>query len=218
MLLQHNQVLGMIEKARGEFKIPAAQLGIGPTALRVVGVMPAPATPAPAPADPAAAAPPPATPQFVSVQAQPIQLKILPPPIAKPPADAPKGELAAGAELTKADGSNQVWDKDEAGWLRQRGVKAGEKFTVSGWLEVGADGIGQIQVRNLPLTGKITVNGKDLLTIEGDAGQWRYAPLHLAAGRHRLVVTGIADEAALAGCDIRLGMSGSRPMGIVLKH
>jgi hypothetical protein len=90
-----------------------------------------------------------------------------------------------------------------ATWLEEAGLTAGP-FTLEGYFDVPADDVYQFQL-NTRIKTTLTIDSKVIPDHGGSP--WQYAPVHLAAGRHRVEIAGTAT--AESRLDIRFGGSGT---------
>jgi hypothetical protein len=105
----------------------------------------------------------------------------------------------AGLSAPAKEGAKALW--------AAMGVRKGQALSVEGFCEMASDALAQLEVRS---------GGGVAVEIDGDALElppgkvWRYAPVALAAGWHRVRVT--VPDGDLAGLDVRFGVEGTRPL------
>lgn len=133
----------------------------------------------------------------------PIEVLIAP-PAARAPSPAP-GKSQRGLALRIAGGSPvPVSDTMSGDWLAKTGIQPGQPFELSGTFDAPEADLYQVQLRTN--TGaKVEIDSAELLAAEN--GAWRFAPVSLRPGVHRLRITGTAP--ANPSLDIRIGAKGA---------
>lgn len=117
------------------------------------------------------------------------------PPATLPPLEVPGESAWAPGLALELDGapSVAVESTKPRDWLASRGAHEGSLFRLTGWFEVPAEEVYQVQVRTDGVAA-VRVNEVTLCQVAGDT--WCLAPVSLAPGTHRLVVAGVAGPAA----------------------
>jgi uncharacterized protein (TIGR03790 family) len=116
-----------------------------------------------------------------------------------------------GIVLTRVGGQRQTLKSTlEANWLSQAGVKPNEPFQMTATFQTPRDEVYQFQYRTIGDL-KILIDEKPLVEVRGETYDQHYAPVALAAGRHRLRVVGRAG--AKTRTQIRYGGPGTRSIG-----
>ena len=110
------------------------------------------------------------------------------PPAALEPIRVPEGvQLVKGISVKAADRPAKVAENSQGGgWLQELGVQANEPIELEGYFDVPADDLYQFQLRS-PRQVQITVDEATICT--SDNGHWKFVPVVLKAGTHRLRVT-----------------------------
>ena len=207
--LHHGRVLATIEGEEGEAEIDTRRLGLGPVRIDVTGHVPAgsktaPATPAESPA--AAGPADDRTHPGHIIAASPVEIEVVMPP-ALPAIEAPPGDTTtAGLKLTPQGGEPVTIESTHTGdWLAKAGVQQGQSFVLEGYFDVPADDIYQFQIHT-SAEPTIEVDSR----VIGTAARlgWRFLPVHLAAGTHRLRIAGTFTLAPRM--DLRFGGPGAQ--------
>ena len=190
ILLLHNQrIVGTIAGESGRDEINLRTVGQGPVRIQTLAVMDEQ--------------------RADTVFGPAIELEVIPPPLSPAVAMGEAERLAPGLSLS-LDGAAPVvvaetWRGD---WLRESGA-SGKAFSLEGIFEVPAAGVYQFQVRG-NFSPDLFVDGKAVGRPE--AGYWRFFPVALAQGAHRLRVSGVAPEKD-AELKIRFGGEGTHSLG-----
>ncbi len=184
-LLAHGESVARMEGASGSARVDSRLLGPGPTRLEAVAITASGSNP---------------------VRAKPLAVETRLPDPATAPAAPVAGRWEPGLSLVVGDAAPRVVaDLVDPAWLGKAGVKTGDGFELSGWFEVPAAELHQLQLRaNLPL--EVAIDGA--VVLGGATEGWRYVPVPLAAGKHRLGIKGVAT--AEARIDLRFGGKGTR--------
>jgi hypothetical protein len=149
---------------------------------------------------------------------EPWVLEVRPPIPMMPPAAPAAGTLAKGVLVVPADGRKIVVDKvevpkDAADWLARCGVKKDQDFQVQACFTVGEDETYQFQLRaNMPLAIELDSRAVDLPKSE----PWKFIPVSLASGTHRLLVKG--KGVAAPQLDLRFGGPGAKSIVNIFQH
>ncbi|MDA7978544.1 MAG: tetratricopeptide repeat protein [Pirellulales bacterium] len=149
---------------------------------------------------------------------RPVKVTIFPPKAMLGVA-RPRGELTAGVQVTNAASQTTLIDSlGKAEWLKTADVGDGE-FTINTFISVPGDDLYQFQCRS---DSKVSITLDDVpLTRpqgEGGDGKWKYAPLHLRRGWHKLEIKvgNKAGDAKPNGfgerIDVRFGGHGTRSL------
>ncbi|HUT59291.1 MAG TPA: TIGR03790 family protein [Phycisphaerae bacterium] len=151
--------------------------------------------------------------QAAPVYGEPIELEVRPPIPTMPPKAPPGEKLIKGVLVLSSAGRKTVADKYKAGWLNEAGVREGEGFEIRASLTVGEHDVYQFQLKtNMDLV--IELNSRRLSGTK--PGQWRFIPVSLAAGTHRLRIRGKAP--AKPRLEMRFGGPGALNIVNTLKH
>lgn len=133
----------------------------------------------------------------------PMEILVAPPP-ARAPRPAP-GKTQPGLALRIAGGPPiAVSDTMPGDWLAKTGIQPGQPFELSGSFEAPEADLYQVQLRT-NTSAKVEIDSAELLAAED--GSWRFAPVSLRPGPHRLRITGTAP--ANPSLDIRIGSKGA---------
>jgi hypothetical protein len=195
ILFFHNaRQVGVIEGAKGAARIEPRALGQGRVRIVPVGVL--------AGGDGAAA----------KVLGEPVELDVRPPAPLPDPPPAPQ-QLARGVHVALGDGQRIVVEKFRPDWLTACGVKKGQPFAVEACFSVPDDDTYQFQMKT-NLAVEVQVNGRRLELPRNDG--WRFIPITLGKGTHRLTVKGVGD--AEARLDLRFGGPGAYNVVNTFKH
>ncbi len=162
-----DRVLGRIEQAAGEFSIDTRQLGLGQARLHAATFL--------------------AGAQAPAAVSEPIPVRITQPP-ALEPVHAPEGvSWTKGLAVTAANRPAKIAENTSAAiWLQDLGVQANEPVVLDGYVDVPEDDLYQLQLRS-PRQVEIKL---DQTTICRSAeASWKFIPVALQAGTHRLRVT-----------------------------
>lgn len=132
------------------------------------------------------------------------------PPEPVPPVAAPAEPVRElGAILTAEDIDPYVIrDMWSIQVLQRADVRPGKEFKISGYVDVPADDVCQVQV----LYGgkiKVKVSGQELPLKE--TPNWQYFPIALSKGLHQITAEGVATDRRLL--EIRFGGSGTQSLG-----
>ncbi|MGI9014980.1 MAG: TIGR03790 family protein [Phycisphaerales bacterium] len=193
-IVHNSRVVATVDGAGGKVDVPAATFGPGN-----VVVFAHASHAADADADAAGDAV-----DDVSISSPPIALSI-DVGAALPPVDPPRN-AQPGFVVTSGGETYQVrGDTIRGRWLRDLGVADGQDFTIEGWFLAEQDDLFQLQFR-MPRQVTIEIDGNK--TDLGRRAGWRYVPLPLGRGMHRLriIVTGPGP----AVLDARLGSRGTK--------
>ncbi len=149
----------------------------------------------------------------------PVKVKLYPPKALVGVA-RPGGQLAEGVNVKNAKAkATTIASLAEKDWQKTAEIGT-DAFTIEAFITVPGDDLYQLQLR-ADSTVKITVDGQMLSRPEGEPGdgRWKYAPLQLKRGWHKLEVqvarkTGEAKPEGFDGrVDIRFGGHGTESLG-----
>lgn len=162
-----DRVLGRVEQAAGEFSIDTRQLGLGQAKLQAVTFLAGGQTP-------------------VAVS-ESIAVRIAEPP-ALAPVRPPDGvHWTKGLAVTAAGRPAKIAEDTSApNWLQDLGVQASEPVVLDGYVDVPEENLYQLQLRS-PRQVEITLD-QTTICRSADAS-WKFIPVALQAGTHRLRVT-----------------------------
>ena len=174
-IVSNSRVLGKISGASGEVQIDPRILGTGPVMLQATGSA----------GEVLGAAP------DQRVWSPPVRLTIEPspplPPLANPPAN-----LRRGLALKLADGKVvPVQDTSESAWLTLAGVRAEQPYVLQGFFDVPDEDVYQFQVFHSG-DAKLSIDGHTVYDGQQGDNTQKFVPINLAAGLHRLTVSGKA--------------------------
>ena len=168
-VLQNGQLLGTIEGQRGAIEVDPRKLGLGPTQIQAVAVT------GTAPRD-----------------------RIVPPPVAidvQPAAPLPalsgsSGALLPGLMLRLANNRLvPVQETQEPTWISSSGVGPDQPFVFQGFFDVQAEQVYQFQLWHYGEL-ELQVDGAPIFRAKDGKYDQKFALVNLAAGMHRLTVTG----------------------------
>jgi hypothetical protein len=168
-VLQNGRLLGTIEGERGAIQVDPHSLGLGKTQLQAVAVTGA-------------------TPRD----------RIIPPPVAldvQPAAPLPalKGsasDLLPGMMLRLANNRLvPVQETSDPSWLSANGVGPEQPFVFQGFFDVPDEEVYQFQIWHRGEL-ELQVDGAPIYRSKDGKYEQRFAPVNLAAGMHRLTVSG----------------------------
>ena len=188
-LQAQGRVLGHVEGSEGEFTIDSMQLGLGEIPLVVVART--------EPEGP------------ITAVAPPILIRIQQPP-ALAPIDVPEvAKLQPGISVSTADGPPRIVKETHfAPWLEKAGVRRNSAAKIEGYFKITEEDFYQFQYRS-PQSITLTVNGRELAASDDD--RWRFVPVRLQPGWHRMRVL-VQGEGAKR-LDLRFGGPGSYRVG-----
>jgi len=190
LLLHNRRILGTIPGEAGMAELDLRAVGQGLAGIRTIAVMDENRTD--------------------TIFGPTIELEVVPPPLSPAIAAMDTEALAPGLILTMEEGEPPVtiaetWAGD---WLGKSGA-AGKAFSLEGLFEVPADGVYQFQVRG-NFSPELSVDGETVGRPE--PGYWRFYPVALAKGMHRVRVLGVA-PADHPDLKIRFGGKGTHSLG-----
>jgi hypothetical protein len=168
-IVHNGRPLGMISGEEGEITVSPRTLGLGPIELHALAIGTA-------------------GPQE-RVASAPLTLSIEP-PRALPALNDPSASLAPGIALKLANEKIvTVQETRDVAWLELAGVNQNQNFTAQAFFDVPTTDVYQFQVWHYGQL-KLLVDG--LAVYDGQQGNFKqkFAPVSLAAGRHRVTVTG----------------------------
>lgn len=197
LVFHGTRALGQVQGEKGVVNVDPRLLGQGPVSLHAVAIVPG------APGG--------------IVQSASVDLLIEPnAPSPSVPLE-PSAKLARGFLLTPGGGRPKPIDAIAAeSWLRDNGVGPDQPYAITSVFEAEETAVYQFQVR---YTGKLAVrvDGRVLHSGESPGHDLFYLPVSLAAGPHRLEISGQSGNPALA--EIRFGCRGLTAMGApTFKH
>ena len=174
-----------VEGTKGSARIEPALLGAGRAELRAIARF--------------------GTTSMSSSMSAVAAIEIELPPIK--PARAPK-ETVPGLSFSVAKGAKSaVSDVYDPAWIASR-AQDGKAFELTGFFDAPATDVWQVQL-STNTAATVEIDGVKLAHAQD--GRWIYAPANLAAGTHRLRVTGKSPaRAADARLDLRLGCAGTQ--------
>jgi len=191
--LHNSREVAEIRGEEGSVEIPALPLGSGVVRIRAVGFLGG----------------------GRRVVSEPIEFEIVPPP-ALPALQLPDGAKPQEGFTLRVEGKPPavVMDTAKADWLKKAGVRASVPFELTGYFEVAERDVYQFQIRtNLEI--RLTVDSRDFEPPK--KGVWKFVPVHLAAGWHRLRIRGRGAGNPLL--DVRFGGRGTRRInGTLFRH
>jgi hypothetical protein len=161
------QMLARIEQAEGQFSLDTRRLGLGQARLGAVAFLGDGKEPA-------------AVSSLVIAR------------VAEPPAleaiRAPEGvEWAKGISVKAADRPARMAEDSAAlNWLQDLGVQPGEPIELEGYVDVQADDLYQFQFRS---PRRVQMKVDDTTVCSSDNEHWKFVPVVLNSGTHRLHVT-----------------------------
>lgn len=168
-ILQNGRLLGTIEGERGAVKIDPRMLGLGPTQV-----------------------------QAIAVTGTSSRDRVIPPPVAievQPAAALPAvpgstRDMLPGMMLRLAnDRVVPVQDTTEQTWLSSAGVGSEQPFVFQGFFDVPTEEVYQFQIWNYGEL-ELQVDGTPIFRSKNGKYEQKFAPVNLAAGMHRLTVSG----------------------------
>ena len=193
IVLRHgDRVLGRVEGAAGQFTVQTESMGLGLTKLCAAAFVTGTDGP-------------------VAVSA-PVSVRV-----ARPPAleriPVPDGVmLVPGITVTAADRPAKVVENTQAGgWLQDLGVQPNEPVVIEAYYDVPEDDLYQFQLRS-PRQVQITVDETTICTSHDD--RWKFVPVALKAGTHRLRVTVSGDGPP----QVRLRFGGPGAYSVGARH
>ncbi len=183
------QVLGRIEGAEGQFTVDTQRLGLGRVKLCAVAFLAGSTEPA---------------------GVSPAVIARVTEPLALDPIGTPGGiEGKKGISVRAADRAAKIAENSFAGgWLQDLGVRANEPIVLEGYFDAPADDLYQFQLRS-PRQVELTVDDTTICR-SGDE-RWKFVPLALKAGTHRLRVTVSGDGPP--NLSLRFGGPGAYSIG-----
>ena len=160
-------MLGRIEQAEGQFTLDTQRLGLGQAKLHAVAFLAGVNEPAAV------------SPLVIARVTEPPALEAI---------RAPEGvEWAKGISVKAADRPAKIAENSSApNWLQDLGVQANEPIELEGYVDVPADDLYQFQLRS-PRQVQIKVD--ETTICDSDNEHWKFVPVALKAGTHRLRVT-----------------------------
>jgi hypothetical protein len=184
------QMLGRIEQAAGQFTLDTRSLGLGQAQLHAVALISGVD-------EPAAVSPA-------------VMARVIEPP-ALDAIRAPEGvEWAKGISVQSADRPAKVAESSSApNWLHDLGVQANEPIVLQGYVDVPADDLYQFQLRS-PRQVQISVDETTICRSDND--HWKFVPVVLKSGTHRLQVTVRGDGPPQIS--LRFGGPGATSIGV----
>lgn len=183
----NHHMVAMTTSPRVSITLPASELGPGPGEVQVV-----------------ASAGSGAERSFTAIEKLTVAMPKLLPALEAPPATRP------GLKLTRDGKAPVIVEALDGDWAAQAEVAAGEHFTLESIFTADRQDLYQLQ---LEFDGSLTVevDGQEMLDATHTAAQWRYAPMTLAPGAHRLVIRGmLGDNRILRGAFGRQGTQALR--------
>lgn len=142
------------------------------------------------------------------VASAPLEIQITAPK-ALPALTVDAATLKPGALLTGKDIQPYVIaESRKTSSLHKSGVKVNQPWLIEGYIEVPKEDVYQVQVW---FSGKMTVRMDDQSLTLPEGKDWRFVPVALAAGMHKLTVEGEATSSR--EMDIRFGGPGSAYLG-----
>ncbi|MBI3837606.1 MAG: TIGR03790 family protein [Planctomycetia bacterium] len=168
-LLHNGRLLAKIDGEEGDVNLNPQVFGTGPVTLHAVGIVPS------NPRD--------------RVIAAPVQLVVEAGKPLAPLKDVPD-KLAPGLVLKLPD--NKVVPVQETldpNWLTSAGLESDQPFLLQGYFEIPTDDVYQFQVWH-DGDVKLSVNGSVLYDVKHGNQSQRFIAIALAAGQHRLTVSG----------------------------
>jgi len=170
--LQHQgRVVGRIDGAEGKFALDSQSVGLGLAKLRAAAFFTGAKEPA-----------------AVSATAA---VRVIP-PAALNSILAPEGvPLVKGVSVRAADRPAKVAENSRAsGWLQELGVQANEPIVMEGYFDVPADDLYQFQLHSPRL---VEIKIDETAICNSAEGDWKFVPVALQQGTHRLRVTVTGD-------------------------
>ena len=160
-------MLGRIEQAEGQFTLDTQSLGLGQAKLHAVAFLAGVDEPA---------------------AVSPVVIARVTEPPALDAIRAPEGvEWAKGISVKAADRPAKIAENSSApSWLQELGVQPNEPIELEGYVDVPADDLYQFQLRS-PRQVQIAVD--ETTICDSDNEHWKFVPVALKAGTHRLRVT-----------------------------
>lgn len=188
-LRAQGRVLGQIEGAEGEFAIDSMDLGLGETPV-VAAARTEPEGP-------------------IAAVSSPILIHIQQPPSLAPIKAPQDARLQPGLAVSAVDGPARIVKETHfAAWLEKAGVRRSSPARIEGYFEINEEDLYQFQYRS-PQAITLTVNGRELAASDDD--RWRFVPVRLQAGWHRLRV--VVQGEGPKRLDLRFGGPGSYRVG-----
>ncbi len=124
-----------------------------------------------------------------------------------PSSSAPTGTVPGLAIVAGSAPRKLVPETLDPAWIASR-AQDGGAFEITGLFDAPAIDLWQLQIKT-NTEAVVEMDGVTIARVRGDA--WRYAPARLAAGTHRLRITGHAPpRAADARMDVRIGCAGTQ--------
>ena len=168
-VLNNGRLLGTIEGEQGAISVPPASLGLGSVDLQAIAIT--------------------GSTRLDRIIPPPVRLAVEPAP-ALPALPGNARDLLPGLMLRL---SNErlvpVQDTREPSWLSASGVGAEQPFVFQAYFEVPDDEVYQFQLWHYGEL-KLEVDGQPLYRNADGQYRQRFAPVNLAAGLHRLTVSG----------------------------
>ncbi len=172
-IMHNDRALGRITGEQGQVDVNPRLLGLGPVTLQAVAVK-RDGTPA-------------------RIASAPLHLTIEPPKPLPALPDQPTN-LARGLLLKLADGKTvPVQETVNPAWLAGNGVEANQPFSLQAIFDVPIDDVYQFQVWHFGDL-KLTVDSSVVYNVQGGDYTQKFAPVSLAAGKHRLTIAGRTAE------------------------
>lgn len=182
--------LATAQGEQAEVALDSRQLGLGPVQVQAVATI--------------------GDPEYgVRVASEPVSLEVVPPP-ARPPLQIPADARWAPGLLLSPEGRPPiaVQDTRRAEWLTGAGIRAGDRFALTGHFDVGQEDVYQFQVRSDGEAG-VEVDGSSIGA--GRPEGWALLPVSLASGVHQVTVKATAGRECRL--QVRFGGPGARPVG-----
>lgn len=168
-IVHNGRPLGMISGEEGEVAVNPRTLGLGPIELHALAIGSGGLQERVA-----------ATPVAISIE----------PPRALPALKDPPASLAPGIALKLAnDKIVTVQETRDVAWLEFAGVNQNQNFTAQAFFDVPGTDVYQFQLWHYGQL-KLVVDGFSVYDGQQGNFQQKFVPLALAAGRHRLTLTG----------------------------
>jgi hypothetical protein len=195
LFLHNGREVGAIAGAGGAAKLDLRAIGQGQALVQPVGVL--------AGKDGGE----------VRVPGKPVAIEVRPPMPTVPPPAPPEASLAKGVLVILSDGRKVVVNKYAHDWLPACGVKKDEPFEIQACLSAADDDTYQLQIRaGAPVS--VELNSRQVGAAA--AGEWRFIPLSLAKGMHRLSIKGKGVAGILM--DVRFGGPGAKSIVNTAQH
>ena len=188
-LRHQGRVLKDVDESKARFVVSGTQLGLGITELTVVGFVDGKETPV--------------------AFSRAVQVSVTKSAARKAVAVSADAKWKDGVTVRVAGGEPKlVEDTRPAGWLESLGIKSDQPFSVQGHFKVSAEGIYQFQLRS---PRDVTILVDDQVLIRSQVDRWRFVPLALQGGMHRLRVN--VEGVGPPRLQLRFGGPGSTRIG-----